>query len=74
MVVAVRLTCDVRVFGDVPMHDPAVVMAGLVRRVSVQVHEWRGQRLQAERHGTHEADVFHVATIVADAPCPVNPV
>ena len=56
-----------RVSCEVTVHGTTVVMAGVVRRIGVQMDERRRQRaqLQAETHEQHEAEALHVSRIVA---------
>ncbi len=59
-----------RVGREMTVDGPAIVMAGLVLRVRVQMDERRrqGAHLQAETHEQHEAEALHVCRIVAHTP------
>ena len=59
-----RVRCEMTVYGT------TVVMAGVVRRIGVQMDERRrqGAQLQAETHEHHEAEALHVCRIVAHIP------
>jgi hypothetical protein len=69
-VVVVMMIGRDRVCREMTVNSSPVVMAGLVRRVLVQMHERcrQGAQLQAETDEQHEAEALHVSRIVAHIP------